>query len=111
VISTKARRMYHDAYTAGRELDDDPFVAPLHAETLAGLPPAIVVLGGCDPLRDEGRAYANRLRADGVATEEHCFSGQPHGFVNFGFPAAGRAFEHVGRFLRSTFTSIDAPSE
>jgi acetyl esterase/lipase len=45
---------------SGRNLDDDPFVAPLRAASVAGLPRAIVVLGGCDPLRDEGRLYARR---------------------------------------------------
>ena len=42
-------------------------------------PPALVVLGGCDMLRDEGRAYGERLRADGVEVEEVCYAGQPHG--------------------------------
>lgn len=39
---------------------------PLSAKDLSGLPPAMIVLGGCDMLRDEGREYARRLRADGV---------------------------------------------
>ena len=47
-----------NAYTGGRDLDHDPFAAPLHAESLAGLPSAFIVLGGCDFLRDEGRLYA-----------------------------------------------------
>ena len=81
-------------------------MAPLHASSLAGLPPAIVVLGGCDPLRDEGRAYAQRLRADGVSVEEHCYSGQPHGFINFGLPAAGRAYTGIGRWLDGVFASL-----
>jgi acetyl esterase len=68
------------------------------------LPPAIVVVGGCDPLRDEGRAYAQRLRDDDVVVEELCCAGQPHGFVNFGFPGATEAFARVGVFLRSAFT-------
>ncbi len=66
VLTTSSRRAFWDAYTSGRDLNRDPFVAPLHAESLAGLPPAIVVLGGCDLLRDEGRLYACRLRAEDV---------------------------------------------
>jgi acetyl esterase len=92
-----------DAYMGGRDLNDDPFVAPLEAESLSGLPPAIVVLGGCDPLRDEGRLYARRLQDDGVAVEEVCFAGQPHGFINFGFTAAAEAHERIGKFLRAAF--------
>ena len=45
-----------NAYTGGRDLDDDPFAAPLQAESLAGLPPAFVVLGGCDFLPRRGTA-------------------------------------------------------
>ncbi|HXY93360.1 MAG TPA: alpha/beta hydrolase, partial [Acidimicrobiia bacterium] len=89
----------------GRDLDDDPHAAPLAARDLSGLPQAIVVLGGCDMLRDEGRAYANRLREGGVEVEEVCYAGQPHGFVNFGFPAADLAFERIGAWLRSTFAA------
>ncbi|MET1040481.1 MAG: alpha/beta hydrolase, partial [Acidimicrobiales bacterium] len=74
--------------------------APLEAESLAGLPPALVVRGGCDVLRAEGRAYAARLAADGVPVDEVCLAGQPHGFLNLGFPAAERAYDHVGRWLR-----------
>lgn len=103
VISRKAGERYWEAYSAGRDLDDDPYAAPLSAPSLAGLPPALVLLGGCDMLRDEGRAYAARLRADGVEVDEICYPGQPHGFINFGFPAAGLAFGQTGAWLRRTF--------
>jgi len=102
VISLEAGEAYWGAYSGGRDLDDDPYAAPLFAPSLAGLPPALVILGGCDMLRDEGRAYAERLRADGVDVEEVCYSGQPHGFINFGFPAAAPAFERTGEWLRRT---------
>jgi acetyl esterase len=108
VISAEMGQAFHDAYTAGRPLDRDPFVSPLHAETLAGLPPAIVVLAGCDMLRDEGRAYARRLRDDGVAVEEVRCAGQPHGFLNFGFPAAGQAYRRVGSFVRGVLGASEA---
>jgi len=104
VISAKNRKMYHDAYAGPHDIDHDPFALPIRAASLTGLPPAIVVTGGCDPLRDEGRAYAQRLRNDDVVVEELCCAGQPHGFVNFGFPAATEAFARVGAFLRSAFT-------
>jgi len=103
IISRTQMIRYWEAYSGGRELDEDPFAAPLRAGTLKGVPPALVVLGGCDVLRDEGRVYAARLRDDGVDVEEVCYPGQPHGFVNFGFPAATLAFERIGGWLRSTF--------
>ena len=56
-------------------------------------------------LRDEGRAYAHRLADDGVPVEEICYAGQPHGFVNFGFPAAATAYADTGRWLRDVFAA------
>ena len=81
-----------------------PVCRSVDAEELGGLPPALVVLGGCDMFRDEGRTYAARLRDAGVDVDEVCYSGQPHGFVNFDFPAASLAFERIGTWLRETFT-------
>jgi acetyl esterase len=101
VISLTAGRNYWSAYSGGRDLDDDPFAVPLSAPDLSGLPPALVVLGGCDMLRDEGRAYAAKLREAGVEVDEVCYPGQPHGFLNFDFPAAAEAYEHVGTWLRA----------
>jgi acetyl esterase len=106
VLTRKGMDGFWDCYTAGRDLGRDPFAAPLQAESLADVPPAIVVLGGCDPLRDEGRLYAARLREAGVAVEEVCFAGQPHGFINFGVPAAADAHERIGAWLRSAFHSV-----
>jgi acetyl esterase len=88
-------------YSGGQDLDHDPYAAPLEAEDLGGLPPALVVLGGCDVLRDEGRRYGNRLREAGVPVDEACFAGQPHGFMNLGFPAAEQAHQRIGEWLRA----------
>jgi acetyl esterase len=101
VVSEKMSEWFWASYGGGRDIDRDPLAAPLHASSLDGLPPALVILGGCDLLRDEGRAYARRLREAGVETEEACYSGQPHGFLNFAFPAAQDAFERIGRWTRS----------
>jgi acetyl esterase/lipase len=105
VLTRKGMEAFWQSYTAGRDLRGDPFAAPLQADSLTDLPPAIVVLGGCDLLRDEGRAYALRLHDDGVAVDEVCFAGQPHGFINFGVPAAADAFERIGAWLRATFSA------
>jgi len=107
IISLKAGEHYWAAYAGGRDLDDDPYAAPLRAKSLEGLPAALVVLGGCDMLRDEGRAYSTRLRDEGVRVDEVCYPGQPHGFINFEFPAATLAFEHIGGWLRATFPPVE----
>ena len=100
IVSEKASEFFWTSYAGERDIERDPFAAPLHATTLTDLPPALVVLGGCDVLRDEGRVYTQRLEEAGVDTTEVCYPGQPHGFVNFGFPAATDAFEMIGRWAR-----------
>jgi acetyl esterase len=106
IIGGKSTKFYRESYAGGRDIGRDPYAAPLHAETLVGLPPALVILGGCDMLRDEGRAYAARLRDDDVDVTEQCYAGQPHGFMNFGFPAAADAFVLVGTWLRDRFRQV-----
>ena len=69
----------------------DPRVSPLHAADVSGVAPAFVVTAGFDPLRDEGEAYAARLREAGVRTVLRRQAGLIHGFVNMaGMGRAGR---------------------
>ena len=61
----------------------DPRVSPVLAEDVSGLPPTLIVAAACDLLIDEGRAYADRLSAAGVAVEYRCFPGTIHAFMSF----------------------------
>src|SRR4029079_17760834 len=65
----------HDVYPAHRT---DPRLAPILADDLSGLPPAVVVTAEFDPLRDEGDAYAGALAAAGVPTEHVRARGHTH---------------------------------
>ena len=61
----------------------DPLVSPLWAASHADLPPALVQTADLDPLRDEGKLYAERLAAAGVPVRHTNYVGVPHGFASF----------------------------
>jgi acetyl esterase/lipase len=75
-----ALQWYWDQYTPASADRDHPYASPLRGN-LEGLPPAVVVTAGHDPLRDEGLAYANALEAANVSVVRCHFDGGVHGFM------------------------------
>ena len=103
-LETEGMRWYWSQYlpdgSSGEQPDDVP--VDLLQLDLAGLPPALLLTAGFDPLRDEGLALADALEAAGVDVERVAFDGQVHGFFRtdavIGESAAARSV--VGEFLR-----------
>ncbi|MFJ7134380.1 alpha/beta hydrolase [Streptomyces fungicidicus] len=79
----------------------DPLVSPVKRADLTGLPPALVVTGQYDPMRDEGELYGERLRAAGVEATVSRYEGAGHGFVqHFSWiPEYHKVFEETRDFL------------
>src|SRR3954468_18085506 len=82
-LSAKMMAWFWDAYEPDVERRLEPFASPLRAgdEQLAGLPPALVIVGEADVLRDEGEAYAARLRAAGTEVTTVRYDGITHDFM------------------------------
>ena len=89
----------------------NPYAAPLRARDLRGLPPALVLTAEFDPLRDEGEAYAARLRAAGVQVQRKRYDGMIHGFFSMGalLDQARVAMDEVAAGLQAAFSSPTHP--
>jgi acetyl esterase len=79
----------------------DPRASVVRAD-LHDMPPAFVITAECDPLRDDGEAYAEKLRKLGIAARYKRYPGMFHGFMSFPgvLPEAAEAFEDAGKALR-----------
>jgi len=78
LLTAERIAFYWKCYAPNEELTADPYLLASHATSLRGLPPATIVLAECDPLHDQGVAYAARLRADGVPVELAHDGPKPH---------------------------------
>lgn len=107
-LMTRADLEWFWAHYLRDEADEqDPRAAPLLAEDLSGLPPALIVVAELDPLRDEGLAYAERLQAAGVACESTVYRGAAHGFwwMDGEMRQAGELDQQVARFVRGILST------
>jgi acetyl esterase len=102
-----------DLYAPDAKTRDNPYVSPLRASAaeLRGLPPALVITAENDPLRDEGEAYARRLKEAGVRVDAVRYNGTIHDFVLLNalrnLPSTKAAIEQVNDGLRRHLDTTD----
>jgi acetyl esterase len=95
---------FWDTYLGCRdELRDEPYAMPMRASSLANLPPAHIITAEYDPLRDDGEAYAKKLRQHGVHTTYVSLEGMVHGVLGSPLPHARAAFLDACSLLRQAF--------
>lgn len=109
---TKVTMQYYWDQYIDAEHAANPYAVPMQAKSLAGQPPALVITAEFDPLRDEGEAYAKRLREAGVATTSTRYDGVIHGFFSMGaFVDKGQqAVDEASAALRNAFARSGSPS-
>ena len=107
VLQSDEVRYYWYEYLSEEADGAHPYASPIRAESLSGLPPALVVLAEFDPLRDEGEAYAERLASDGVPVTIERYEGMFHSFVTFlgALPQARAAVAQIGDALGAVFAT------
>lgn len=95
-------RFYISQYLREPAQTTDPRASPLLAKSFAGLPPALVVVAGLDPLLDEGLAYAQKLRGAGTDADTIEVPDHPHGFLGWTreAKAARETLASIARHLR-----------
>ena len=102
ILSLKAMRAFTRHYFRSADGAPDFRGAPLLADDLTGLPPALILVGGYDALRDDGVVYARGLMEAGVPATLIEYAGLSHGFINMAatLPGGRLALNQVGAALR-----------
>jgi acetyl esterase len=104
-LTRAGMRKFWDFYLNSPADGDSPYASPSRAD-LTGLPPAFVLTAECDPLRDQGLAYAAKLRRAGVEVQAKCYDGAIHAFFTMaGVVDCGKqAISDAGAALRAALS-------
>lgn len=107
LLEKRSMDWFMAAYLPDGQDPADPRLSPLHAASLAGLPPALVVTAGHDPLRDEGIAYVKALEEAGVRAQHRDHPGQVHGFFNLSgaIPEGRSAIAEAAEILKAAIAA------
>ena len=81
VITREHLRWFHSNYVPNPDQMNNPYASPLFAQDHSGLPPAVIITAGFDPLRDEAQALAKALTEAGVHTQHKEYASLGHGFI------------------------------
>ena len=102
-LTEESMRWFWESFIPAGVGDDDPRVSPLRTSELAGVAPALVVTAECDPLCDEGEAYARRLAEAAVPVTLSRYEGQLHGFLRMPavFERSRDAIDEVAAAVRT----------
>jgi acetyl esterase len=102
-LSSDEMNWFRAQYLADVAQAADPLASPMAASDLSGLPPALVITSGLDPLRDEGQAYADRLAAAGVPVTYRCFETTIHACASFAgvIPAGREMLDFAAAWLKT----------
>ena len=98
LLSTRDIGLYNYVRTNGTVVEEDPIYAPLHDSDFASLPPTVVITADCDPLRDDGRAYCERIVQAGGKAHWINEEGLVHGYLRARH-CVNRAGESFSRFI------------
>lgn len=99
ILTKKLMQAFYASYTKVGQDGLDPYLSPIHASSFEDLPPAFIVTAQYDPLRDEGEAYAEKLKEAGVDVEVVRVDGVPHGFMSLPIPEVDDVLTEVTAFL------------
>ncbi len=108
ILNTPEMAWFWDHYVPNEAEREHPYASPIRASTLAGLPPAYIVIAQHDPLRDEGLAYAAALKAANVPVTVARYDDQIHAFftlVNL-MESADRAVAEAGAAIRDAVAAV-----
>ena len=112
LLQYDVHRWFLSGYAGSAEALRIPEVSPVTAPDLAGLAPAVVLVGARDGLVADSRRYVDRLVEAGVPATLHSYEGMEHGFVQVAaLPERAQAIEAAAAALRSLSDRVAPPVE